>query len=1073
MSSITRAYNQPFDSSIFETEQNNIDPLIPVQNYPIAPQTETELDPDLPNALDDSGASPASLIIRQDDNLQDDFDQFAVNPNQEAGLEGIQEKIKDKAKTNQNALSSVTVTQSNAVSAEPTTAALPLAPEVAIYAPEANIDPNMPNALFDTGAGGGTWGNPPGPTQITFSFKGGAEAMNDDQMAWTIEAILTWEAVANIGIAYDPSGDGQISFGTKDLGANLSGQQEGSIGDKVDVWLNNNVTATTTQPSLLNPTLGSVGFQTLIHELGHALGLKHPGNYSGVNGTEPPPYLNQMNDSWKNTVMSYNGTNGNGTTFLGTRVAPETPMLYDMIAIGNLYGPNFNYRTGNDVYSWASNDAVFATIWDMGGIDSIDASNQLQGVEIDLNPGSFSSIGPRRDNDPTAAGLNLGIGFSYIGDSYAYSWIENAIGSNFKDTLEGNILSNRLTGNDGDDYLYGYSNEITDYTFSDGKDTLIGGAGVDTLRGGTDNDALVGGADADDLDGGAGDDVLIGDEILLPVTGDDTLFGNSGNDSLFGGNGKDKVYGGANDDLLYGESGKDTLDGGSGSDTLYGGDDGDTLSGGSSQVNPDGSNLLYGEGGDDSLVGGLGASDTLYGGAGNDTLQPGIGSALLDGGEGIDTANYSNNITTGVSLNLITGIASGRFWTDKLIGIETVLGSDLNDTLIGGSGDNTLDGRSGIDFLNGGSGSDSLYGGAGKDTLVGGDQDDSLYGEDGDDYLGGGTGNDVLFGDFLYNLFAGNDTLGGDTGNDTLFAWGGNDSLDGGGQDDFLYDGSGNDVVNGGDGDDRFFSGAGDNSFFGGGTGNDTLNGGNGIDQLHVSGSYGGFDLRDTWLKHFDSSNQLIETDTLSDIETVSLVGNERDNGINAYFFTKGSVSLSGQGGTDKLYGGSGNDTLDGGTGNDALLGGKGNDTLSGQIGSDLLTGMEGNDVLIGGDAANDAFSFGGTTDFSTAALGIDRIIDFGNGPDSIVLSKTVFSALKSQGGIGFTVSGFSVASEFAVVATDAAVATSQAIIAYSKGTGNLFYNQNGSASGLGAGGQFATLMKAPELVATDFIIQA
>ncbi|MGL4881737.1 MAG: M10 family metallopeptidase C-terminal domain-containing protein, partial [Waterburya sp.] len=63
--------------------------------------------------------------------------------------------------------------------------------------------------------------------------------------------------------------------------------------------------------------------------------------------------------------------------------------------------------------------------------------------------------------------------------------------------------------------------------------------------------------------------------------------------------------------------------------------------------------------------------------------------------------------------------------------------------------------------------------------------------------------------------------------------------------------------------------------------------------------------------------------------------------------------------------------------------------------------------------------------------------------------------------------------SEFAVVGSDTAVATASALIVYSSGTGNLFYNQNGVTTGLGSGGQFATLSEIPALSATDFILQA
>jgi len=69
---------------------------------------------------------------------------------------------------------------------------------------------------------------------------------------------------------------------------------------------------------------------------------------------------------------------------------------------------------------------------------------------------------------------------------------------------------------------------------------------------------------------------------------------------------------------------------------------------------------------------------------------------------------------------------------------------------------------------------------------------------------------------------------------------------------------------------------------------------------------------------------------------------------------------------------------------------------------------------------------------------------------------------------------GFSVASEFAQVTTDALAATSAADIVYNTATGGLFYNQNGTARGFGSnGGQFLTLTEKPALTASQFLIQA
>jgi RHS repeat-associated protein len=104
----------------------------------------------------------------------------------------------------------------------------------------------------------------------------------------------------------------------------------------------------------------------------------------------------------------------------------------------------------------------------------------------------------------------------------------------------------------------------------------------------------------------------------------------------------------------------------------------------------------------------------------------------------------------------------------------------------------------------------------------------------------------------------------------------------------------------------------------------------------------------------------------------------------------------------------------------------------------------------------------------SEDAIGSDRITDFGLNSDKLLLDKTTFTALRSVAG-----SGFNVAADFASVADDAAVPTNGAFVVYSRATGNLFYNQNGTSTGLGSGAQFATLVGMPILTANDFLIQA
>ena len=113
-------------------------------------------------------------------------------------------------------------------------------------------------------------------------------------------------------------------------------------------------------------------------------------------------------------------------------------------------------------------------------------------------------------------------------------------------------------------------------------------------------------------------------------------------------------------------------------------------------------------------------------GDGDDTLIGGAGADILDGGSGINTADYSGS-NAGVSIDLETGAASGGDAEgDTITGIQNVVGSNFNDTLTGDSGDNTLIGGGGDDILVGGAGNDLLVGGRGADQLIGGDGIDAV-----------------------------------------------------------------------------------------------------------------------------------------------------------------------------------------------------------------------------------------------------------------------------------------------------------------------------------------------------------
>ena len=293
------------------------------------------------------------------------------------------------------------------------------------------------------------------------------------------------------------------------------------------------------------------------------------------------------------------------------------------------------------------------------------------------------------------------------------------------------------------------------------------------------------------------------------------------------------------------------------------------------------------------LAGGAG-NDTLTGNGGNDTLIGGNGDDTLDGGASNDTADYSY-AERGVIVYLQDGSgtetdADGNSYTDTLINIENIIGTDESDILIGNGAANTLTGGEGVDYLQGGGNADSITGGADNDRLFGDEGNDVLEGGEGNDFLYGGADHDTLFGN------EGNDTLFGNEGNDTLFGGEGDDLLEGEGGNDTLFGGEGNDTLYGGEGDDllegedgddilhgdwendTLYGGEGDdtlygnrdNDFLSGGEGNDFLDGGDHHDTAVFSGNFSDYSFTTNGANLYVTDHVGTDgTDTLTNVETL------------------------------------------------------------------------------------------------------------------------------------------------------------------------------------------------------------
>ena len=398
-----------------------------------------------------------------------------------------------------------------------------------------------------------------------------------------------------------------------------------------DVWLNTQWAETWSDPS----PRSYVSF-VFLHEFGHALGLKHPhdGQFGGRY------VLDAQEDSIQTSVMSYRDVVGAEARPSGVGSYPSTPMLNDIAAMQHLYGANTQFNAGNTVYRWTSQTAdpdqtdIFATIWDAGGVDTIDWSNHASAATINLKAGSWSKLGnPLRLADGSAEPNTLALAYAYKNEAGAViNLIENAIGGSGNDDIDGNGVANTLRGRAGADRLSGKG----------GNDVLIGGPGNDRENGDAGADYAYGGGGNDVLSGGAGNDVLLGE------AGADTLYGGAGFDYLYGGDGTDVGVGDGGTDVLYGEAGGDWLYGGPGTDWLLGGDGADMLFGDAD------ADLLFGGPGNDRLEAGAG-NDWHWAGTGADRFVFGVGwghDVIFDYEDGLDRIDFSGTGTVAGMANL-------------------------------------------------------------------------------------------------------------------------------------------------------------------------------------------------------------------------------------------------------------------------------------------------------------------------------------------------------------------------------------------------------------------------------------
>ena len=459
---------------------------------------------------------------------------------------------------------------------------------------------------------------------ITFGFVGGRDRIStttQNHIRYMFKNMI--EPFINVRFV-ETQGEGDINF-------RLHDESHYAYASNHDVFLSRKHDNASTDGGFQSG-FGSHGFETLLHETIHALGLSHPGNYNGNGHGGAGPFLVYTADNNTNSVMTYNSAGESAIT----------PMPYDIAALQYLYGAS-SLNAGSTYYQFSSvhsfsdgtrtwgntRDVSKLTLWDQGGTDTLDFSQlkyEASGYILDARAGGILTTA-RAFDGAVYKPLDAANRYTTLQKTSAFgtrltynTQVEKVVGSQSSDVIFAGERTQQIIGLGGNDRIQG----------SNRDDLIFGGTGNDVIVGGAGNDQLVGG------DSGFFDSDLRGNDRLLGGAGKDRLWGEGGNDQLFGGQ---------HDDLLFGGSGNDQL---AGTDSFVSNE----------------RDQLFGGAGRDWFI--LGSSQgSFYQGRGYAVIkdwQAGLDKILL----GRTTGRYSTKVQ---SLSGGTALDTGIYHNNDLVGV--------------------------------------------------------------------------------------------------------------------------------------------------------------------------------------------------------------------------------------------------------------------------------------------------------------------------------------------------------------------------------------------------------------------